>query len=206
LINTVIDPYVLFNLKLATLTQSNEQMTFLDRWLQRRRIKKASLYVPKQSVVLDIGCHQGELFIYLGKNLFYGVGIDPVLEKDIFHEKYELLKDVFPSIRTENKLYHCITMLAVFEHILPENQSKTINACFKLLQKEGVIIVTVPDRKVDRILFLLKKLHLIKGMQLNQHYGLDTLKIPDMFQNAGFIFIIHKKFQLGLNNLFVFKK
>jgi len=181
-------------------------MTFLDRFLQKWRIRKAMPYIPDQSVVLDIGCHEGELFQQLGSTLGYGVGIDPLLEKDVIHSKYELLKDLFPSERTENKIYHCITMLAVLEHIPHDDQIKTIYACFELLHKEGVIILTVPHKKVDTILSILRKLHLIKGMQLNEHYGFDALEIPRLFENGGFTFVVHKKFQLGLNNLFVFKK
>ncbi|MBC7829442.1 MAG: methyltransferase domain-containing protein [Chitinophagaceae bacterium] len=181
-------------------------MTILDRFLQQRRIQKAISYIPEQSVVLDIGCHRGELFTRLGNRLRYGVGIDPVLENDTIHEKYELIKEAFPSTRAENKLYHCITMLAVLEHLNPDLQANTIQACYKLLHKEGVLIVTVPDKKADKILLVLQKLRLIKGMQLTEHYGFDILQIPGLFSNAGFAMVVHKKFQLGLNNLFVFKK
>ena len=181
-------------------------MTFLDRWLQQKRIKKASCYIPKQSVILDIGCHHGELFMHIGKDLRYGVGVDPVLEKNIIHAKYELIKDIFPSEQVENKLYHCITMLAVLEHISSDLQGNTIKACYNLLHKEGLVILTVPHKRVDRILPLLQKLRLIKGMQVMEHYGFDTLQIPELFAKAGFALVIHKKFQLGLNNLFVFKK
>lgn len=181
-------------------------MTFLDRWLQKRRIRKAIPYIPKQSVLLDIGCNNGELFTQLGDNFLYGVGIDPVLKEDVIRAKYELLKDTFPSERAETKIYHCITMLAVLEHIPPAIQATTINTCYKLLHKEGVMILTVPDKKVDRILTLLHRFRLIEGMQLEEHYGFEISTIPKLFMNAGFELVLHKKFQLGLNNLYVFKK
>lgn len=181
-------------------------MTFLDRWLQKRRIRKAVAYIPKQSVLLDIGCNNGELFTQLGDNFLYGVGIDPILNQDVIRAKYELLKDTFPSKRAETKIYHCITMLAVLEHIPPAVQADTINTCYKLLHKEGVMILTVPNKKVDRILMLLKMFRLVKGMQLEEHFGFDTSAIPKLFTNAGFELVMHKKFQFGLNNLYVFKK
>lgn len=181
-------------------------MTFLDDFLQQTRIRKAMPYIPAKSVVLDIGCHRGELFINLGNKLGYGVGVDPTLENDIIHENYELLKDTFPSNRAAKKRYHCITMLAVLEHIQPDQQVTTIKACYNLLEKEGLVIVTVPNKKVDTILAILQKLRLMKGIQVHQHYGFDALRTPGLFANAGFTLLVHEEFQLGLNNLFVFRK
>jgi 2-polyprenyl-3-methyl-5-hydroxy-6-metoxy-1,4-benzoquinol methylase len=181
-------------------------MTFLDRWLQQTRIKKARSYIPPQAFVLDIGCHHGELFMNLGEKLGYGVGVDPLLEKDIRHEKYELLADSFPSKRIENKKYHCITMLAILEHIPEALQPAAIKACFNLLDQQGIMIITVPHPFVDDILVVLQKLRLMKGIKTEEHYGFNIRQIPDLFAGAGFRLVIHKKFQLGLNNLYTFKK
>ena len=181
-------------------------MTFLDRFLQRRRIQKAKRFIPVDSVVLDIGCHQGELFTALGAKLRYGVGVDPVLEKDVTHQQFELLKDFFPSPRAVNKIYHCIVMLAVLEHIKPAEQSSLVDACYHCLHQDGKLILTVPDKRADRILTILQKFGLVKGMQLHEHFGFDVSQIPALFARGGFELVVHKKFQLGLNNLFVFKK
>ena len=181
-------------------------MTFLDRFLQRWRIRKSIPYIPNDSVVLDVGCHRGQLFTKLGTKLRYGVGIDPILEMDIVHAHYELLKDSFPTNRAAGKLYHCITILAVLEHIPHSQQEAAITACYTLLQKEGFVILTIPDKRVDKLLGMLRRLGLIKGMQLEEHYGFEPADALALFSNAGFELVVHKKFQLGLNNLFVFKK
>ena len=130
-------------------------MTFLDRFLQRWRIRKSIPYIPNDSVVLDIGCHHGQLFTKLGTKLRYGVGIDPILEMDIVHAHYELLKDSFPSNRAAGKLYHCITILAVLEHIPQSQQEAAITACYTLLQKEGFVILTIPDKRLANNFFAL---------------------------------------------------
>ena len=175
-------------------------------YLQSRRLKKALRYIPQDSVVLDIGCHKGELFVKLGSKLRYGVGIDPSLPKEIILENYELRKDIFPSTHAENKLYHAITMLAVFEHIPRDHQENVVEACYKLLHTDGVMILTVPNKKVDRILSVLQKLRFVKGMNSDEHYGFDHRLVPSLFANGGFRLIKHQRFQLSLNNLFVFKK
>lgn len=181
-------------------------MTLLDDFLQNSRIRKATPFIPANSVVLDIGCHHGELFIKLGKKLGYGVGIDPILEKEIITENYELIKDVFPSEKATKRSYDRITMLAVLEHLPPEQQIIMTEACFKSLHPGGAIIITVPDQKVDLIIEVLHKLRLMKGIQFHEHYGFDISNVRPLFENAGFTMIKHKKFQLGLNNLFIFKK
>jgi hypothetical protein len=47
---------------------------------------------------------------------------------------------------------------------------------------------------------------LIDGMSLEQHYGYDITQTPALFCSAGFTLLNAKKFQFGLNNLFVFEK
>ena len=97
-------------------------------------------------------------------------------------------------------------MLAVFEHLQRASQENVIRTSYKLLQNDGLMILTVPNKKVDRILAILQKLRIIKGMNSNEHYGFDHRLVPSLFANAGFRLIKHQRFQLGLNNLFVFKK
>jgi hypothetical protein len=64
----------------------------------------------------------------------------------------------------------------------------------------------VPSPLVDRILKILMGMRVLDGMEVDQHHGYDTnLTIP-LFQQNGFALVKYKKFQLGLNNLFVFRK
>jgi hypothetical protein len=64
----------------------------------------------------------------------------------------------------------------------------------------------VPSPSVDAILEVLLFFRLIKGMELDQHYGYDITKTQSLFESVGFQFITHQSFQLGINNLFVFEK
>ena len=43
-------------------------------------------------------------------------------------------------------------------------------------------------------------------MALEEHHGFTPSEVKPLFESAGFRLAIHKKFQLGLNNLFVFTK
>jgi|SRR5579871_2978191 len=181
-------------------------MTFLDRWLQQQRIKKAVPFIPENSVVLDIGCHNGELLKFIQEKIQLGFGIDPLLAQNSNTNKIKLIKGNFPADWKEPQKMNCITALAVIEH-LPEKILKIFaNKCFDSLQKNGFLILTIPSKKTDTLLAILKKLRLIKGMSLEEHHGFDPANTRPIFESAGFVLIQHTPFQSGFNNLFVFQK
>jgi hypothetical protein len=43
-------------------------------------------------------------------------------------------------------------------------------------------------------------------METEAHHGFDVSQTPDIFRQAGFELITHRRFQLGLNNFFAFRK
>ncbi len=43
-------------------------------------------------------------------------------------------------------------------------------------------------------------------MALEEHHGFDPGKVIPLFESVGFRLAVHKTFQLGLNNVFVFTK
>lgn len=184
------------------------KLYFLDRMLQRWRISKALPYIPQGAKVLDIGSSDGILFRVAGEQIGYGVGIDPLVCPEN-NEKYRLLSGFFPEgLKTLSNLdlFQAITMLAVLEHIPEDKINDFILACNQVLTPGGVVIITVPDAKVDVILEVLKFFRLVKTMSFEEHYGFDTKYTIPLFEGAGFEKVVHKRFQLGLNNLFVFRK
>lgn len=182
-------------------------MKFLDRVLRDWRIQKCMPFVRANDKVLDIGCFDGHLFEKLKfKPIQKSIGLDPLLTDIIEKDNYTLIPGVFPDNLPENEGFDCIILLAVLEHI-PRGTQKNISADFyHVLVKSGRVIITVPSPFVDRILWVLSKLHLIDGMSLDEHYGFKIKEIPQLFETNKYKLIKHKKFQLGLNNLFVFEK
>ncbi len=70
---------------------------------------------------------------------------------------------------------------------------------------EGVVLPT-PALAVDRILDVLAAVKLIDGISLEQHYGFEPKQTPGVFRGCGFELEVDRKFQLGLNRLFVFRR
>ena len=183
-----------------------------DRFLQNWRINKALPYVVSRGRVLDIGCADATFFRVARKckELKSYVGVDPDLspETQPFDPRMQLVKGTFPESleNAPDGSFDSIVMLACLEHI-PESVHPTLaRHCFRLLGTDGTLVITVPDHKVDYILDVLKAMKLIDGMETGQHYHYDIRLTPNVFQSSGLNLLVHKKFQLGLNNLFVFRK
>ena len=102
--------------------------------------------------------------------------------------------------------FDAITMLAVLEHVPTDAQAGLAQACAIHLRPGGQLIITVPSPAVDRILEVLMALRLVHGMSVEQHYGFDTESVPAIFSGHGLGLTVHRRFQCGLNNLFVFRR
>lgn len=180
-------------------------MKALDRALQRWRIARAAPYIPHGARVLDVGCHRGELLERLRSRIAAGVGVDPALEAPLERAGMRLVPGSFPGDVELEPGFDAITMLAVLEHIPRRRLAAVPRACEELLNPGGVVIVTVPSPWVDRILAVLLGLRLIDGMSLEEHWGFDPSDVLPLFGER-FETVAARRFQLGLNYLFVLRK
>ncbi|WCO00839.1 class I SAM-dependent methyltransferase [Psychroserpens ponticola] len=182
-------------------------MKYLDKLLRNWRIKEANQFVRPNDKILDIGCFDGYLFEVLKqKNIQPSIGLDPLLEETKSKGEHLLVSGSFPNDVPTNTSFDCIVMLAVLEHIPREQQQLLNSEFFEFLNPLGRIIITVPSPFVDQILWVLKKLNLVDGMSLDEHYGFKTSEVFSLFDKKKYSLLKHKRFQLGLNNLFVFEK
>jgi SAM-dependent methyltransferase len=163
-------------------------------------------YLSKDARVLDIGCADGTLFTRFRSSIGELVGIDPNLTQSVQTERCRLVAGRFPDHLPDAEPFDAIAMLAVLEHIPPDEQRRWAAACPRLLKPGGYLIITVPSPVVDRILTVLKFVRIIDGMSLEQHYGFEPARVPSLFLGGGMTLVKTKTFQLGCNNLFVFQK
>ena len=179
-------------------------MRWLDRKLQAARIRRAGPYA-KGARVLDIGCADGALFRFLDSGLAGGVGID-VDPVPVSTPKYQYVRGPFPAALPAGDPFDLVTALAVVEHIPEEDQPAFAAGCMRALRTGGRVVITVPSSRVDDLLRMLKAIRVVDGMADQQHYGFNPLHAIAAFEGAGFALERHRRFQLGLNNLFVFRK
>jgi SAM-dependent methyltransferase len=177
----------------------------VDRILQRWRIAKVRRYIHKGARVLDIGCADGALFRRLRNRIGSGVGADPSLDRSVGNDRFQLIAGPLPTNLAPEQ-FDAVTMLAVVEHLRAEVVPELRDQCVRLLKPGGVLLITVPSVRVDTILRWLARLRLVAGMSLHEHHGFQPTDVPNWFGGTGLMLVKASKFQIGLNNLFVFKK
>jgi 2-polyprenyl-3-methyl-5-hydroxy-6-metoxy-1,4-benzoquinol methylase len=180
-------------------------VTFVDRFLQRWRIRRARRFLAPGLRVLDIGTADGALF-RLCPRLRDGVGIDPVLPPKVRVAGAELVRGHFPRDLEDRRPFDVITLLAVVEHLERDKLAGLAAECASRLTPGGRVLITVPSPLVDSLLNGLVRLRLAHGMSLEDHHGFHPRQVPELFVPAGFSLERHERFQLGLNNLYVFRK
>ena len=181
-------------------------MKTVDRVLQQWRLAKVRPYVSRGARVLDLGCADGVLFQRYQSVVGEVVGIDPTLPRSVDLGRCRLIAGRFPDDLPDSRPFDAIVMLAVLEHIPSAEQARWAEACARLLKPGGHVVITVPSPVVDKILAVLKALRLIDGMSLEEHYGFEPSHVPAMFSRPGVDLVKARKFQLGCNNLYVFRR
>lgn len=183
-------------------------MKYLDRLLQTWRIRKAARYLKPGNYVLDIGTADGALFDHLPNIRGIGIDVNPASEK--FPANALFFQGYFPNaikkFPKKQRQFDAIVLLAVMEHIPETEQHSLVAEIAKHLKSSGTVILTIPSPLVDHIIHFLKFLRLIDGMEEGQHYGFKPQQTIPLFEQNGFKLVKHQRFQLGLNNLFVFAK
>jgi SAM-dependent methyltransferase len=175
-----------------------------DTILRNWRVSKALPHVQPGDRLLDIGCLDGYLIERVRDRVSYAIGVDP-LAQPCRTDHVRIVRDFFPMReRVSDGECDCITMLAVFEH-LPDLPA-VIAECYRVLKPGGRVVLTVPSSRVDAILWMLERLRLADGMSTDEHHGFDVAQTAELFGRAGFVLARRDRFQLGLNNLFVFIK
>lgn len=180
-------------------------MKALDRELQRQRIAKALPFLDPGSTVLDIGCADGAFFAAARDKVAGGVGIDLQEPESWVGEPFELRVGPFPDVLHAGETFDAIVALAVVEHVPEDGLAIWAKAIPEHLKPGGRLIITTPSPRVDEILHALIRLRIIDGMEAHEHHGFDPASVPGIFGSDALVLEVQKRFQLGLNHLFVFR-
>lgn len=135
-----------------TRTVDIKRLNFIDRILVNS--------LPEDGKVLDVGCGNGNISLYLGSQGYTVCGVD-ISEKAIAtaraHNTFKNVKfDVVSAeeLVAEQNKYHAIICSEVLEHL--NNPKQLLDTLYKLLTDDGVLIVTVPNGIGTRELLMTK--------------------------------------------------
>ncbi len=181
----------------------------LSDYLRRARLGRIARNVRGKHI-LDIGCDQGYLIPFLPKDIEYtGIDIDQaMLEKAIKNYPQYQFQQLALSVKTIDQIaqqnYDSITLAAILEHL--DNPIDILKQLRNLLNPHGRIIITTPHAKSHRLLVLMAKCGLARNDKHEHEHYIDHNMLLEVIRNNMFNLIKYKRFQFGLNQLWVLEK
>ena len=127
---------------------------------------KVSGFVPKDDLVLDIGCGRGDLTLALASNGARVVGLDyseSALEfaRQASKNLHENLKNNISLVKSDavrlpfpDGQFNLVFMVDIVEHLYPEQLHECFNECCRILKSGGRLIVhTSPNKWYNDIAY-----------------------------------------------------
>ena len=116
--------------------QTPTKNKFLIKIYQNFNYHYQNKLIPQNSILLDVGCGQGDFIKQLPKGInAYGIDINPLINKNI-------IKDDFLKHRFSKK-FNIITFWHSLEHF--KNPKKALDKAINLLKPNGKILISIPN-------------------------------------------------------------
>jgi SAM-dependent methyltransferase len=178
--------------------------TGTDTLLARLRFRAAYPHIRPGSRVCDLGCGLETAFLdYASQRIAEGVGVDDQVQHGVRGRWKRVHADLCSPLPFVDAQFDHVVMLAVLEHLA--DPEPVFREAHRVLATQGTLILTWPSAMVDPILCILRGLHLVSNeMESNQHQRrIPVAKLEELLRQIGFRLVLHRRFQLGLNNLMV---
>ncbi len=174
---------------------SQKQVTrgsgLLEPLLARLRANKANKLIPsslRNGRILDIGC--GSYPYFLAHTTFLNkFSIDQQQPAQNFLDIEWVTLDLnnFSKIPFTDSYFNVITLLAVIEHLDPDKLSFLFKETYRLLKKNGALIITTPASWTNGLLKAMSIIKLVSKEEIEEHKYSYTLPLIGWhFGAAGF--------------------
>jgi ubiquinone/menaquinone biosynthesis C-methylase UbiE len=178
--------------------------TGIDHFIAWMRFRAACPHIRAGSRVCDLGCGLETAFLdYASDRIATGVGLDDQVADGVQGRWQRVRGDLREPLPFPNGHFDHVVMLAVLEHLT--EPGKVLREAYRVITPGGSLIMTWPSSMVDPILNVLHRLHLVSDeMESNEHQKrIPVDALQQMLRGIGFQKFIHRRFELGLNNLMV---
>ena len=180
-------------------------MPLLSRYLQRRRLSKIQGHI--RGAVLDLGCGDGSLMIWLSPNQPYtGVESRADLVKELQGScppgRFIAADLDVDDLTLEPGAYDTIVMSAVIEHL--RTPAKILASLPQFLAANGRLVITTPTRFGDVVHRLGAMVGVFSREAEKEHQRIyDRGSLTCLLGECGFVIEHFETFDLGLNQLCV---
>ena len=124
-----------------------------------RKFEKVSKLIPPNSKILDVGCGDGKIRLFLKNPIYFGADADEeliskLISQKIKAKKTDLNKDEIPF---KNEKFDFVLLLDVLEHVV--NPKKLLLEAKERLNENGKLIITLPNdyHLLNKIRFVFNK-------------------------------------------------
>ena len=178
--------------------------TQVDRFVAWMRFRAAYPFVKQGARVCDLGCGLEAAFLnYAADRIASGVGLDDQVVESRQGRWKRVRADLTSPLPFADGEFDHVVMLAVLEQLTePE---KVLREVFRVIVPGGSLIMTWPSSMVDPILNVLHALRMVSDeMESDEHQKrIPVEALKQMLRGIGFQRFVHRRFELGLNNLMI---
>lgn len=159
----------------------------IGNYLSRTRNQIVLKYIKGK--LMDLGCGDGQLIqSYDGQAI--GVDIKNYGAADI-------VVDNFNSIPQDDQSLDTITIVASLNYF--ETPKEVLAECYRILDKDGLLILTMPNAHVMKIWHAFRE-------KWAHRSGYSFKQLDDLLTSSNFRLDKKKSFLFGLNHLYIYKK
>jgi len=180
----------------------------LEPILRHWRYYKVKKYISPESVVCDIGCGaQGEFLSRNSRLIKQGIGFDKKINKSSISNIKFVKTELEDKLPLENQSVNLVTMLAAIEHL--ESPQQMLKECYRILQPNGLLLITTPHPWGEPVLGFLNKLKLVSTEEIEDHKNyFNQNELKKILISSGFSLsnIKTRYFEFGFNMLVIAKK
>ena len=168
----------------------------LEGFLARQRWKIANRLIPKEyrkGRILDIGCGSIPFFL-LNIDFLEKFGLEKISPGNVNslcqRENIKIIRGDIEDNNTlpfESEYIDVVTMLAVFEHIMPEKLIAILNEIHRILRPNGLFVMTTPAGWTETLLKIMAAFRLVSQIEINEHKdAYNHRKVLSLFQMTNF--------------------
>jgi SAM-dependent methyltransferase len=158
------------------------------------RARRANSLIParlRSGFILDIGCGTFPYFLahtsFERKYAIDQIALPEQTSEELRIKSFTLDLDNEPSLPFDNAFFSAVTLLAVVEHLNPDNMALLFKEIYRVLNPGGQVILTTPAAWSDGILRFMARVGFVSKEEIDEHTYTYTLPILGWyFGQAGF--------------------